>query len=177
MKEAILTCDQLTVYSPNYRVKIIKRGHRGFVIDNSFIKIFCISHDGITFSYKIENNDFEYTDKEYKRNNIDVIKNFVTESNEKDELYTLLSTVLLNNSINIYSKDMYAKAIHNICSSKTYKSDILPIPCDEYSFYELIEEWYTNNESENDEELLTKILQILLFECEANNIDINKLFV
>lgn len=177
MDKAVLTCDKLTVYSPDYRMKIIKRGEEGVVLDNGSVKVFCVTHEGITFSYKVEKNDFKYTSEKNECKNIDVIKKYVFGNIGKDKLYTLLLSMFFKNSIGICSKDMRAKIIHCICTSDYYKSDLLPIPCNEYDFYELVEEWYINNEEENEEELLTKILQVILFDCNINDININKLFV
>lgn len=175
IKNAILTCDKLTVYSPDYKVKIIKRGQEGIIIDKNPIKIFCISHEGVTFSYKVEIGDFKYVDG--KQKNIDKIRNYVFD-NKKYELYILLLAISVRNRDIILLKNLlYSKVIHSICVSEYYKSDTLPIPCGEYNFNDLIKEWYENEDIFEEEELLTKILQIVLFKCEFDNIDINKLFV
>lgn len=171
IKKAILTCDKLILYSPDYKIKIVKYGQEGIVIDNGLIKVFCISHDRTTFSYRVNDTDFVYI-----YGNIDKIKNYVFDNDKKLDLYLLI--VAVKSNINIVSKKiLYSKIIHNICASEYYKSNSLPIPCGEYNFCELIEEWYNNEDVFEEEELLIKVLQVILYRCKVDNININKLFV
>jgi len=179
--KAILKCDRLQVYSANYDTKILKAGQFGNVVENNSKdeKVFYVTLEGIVYSAKIKDEQFEYI--EQNSNKLDIIKKYQVKPTKKDELYhtVLALDCKFNFGIEVDEeniKQLYAKSIHLICVNEYFKSEKLPIPINSLDSILLIEEWYKNEDIEQEEELLLKILQNLLGGCISDGIDINTLF-